>query len=118
MNVPSGQFETVDGRTFGPGEIVTMDNRLFQNCVFDDCTLVYAGGGFGWDDSNDFRPRGIRLFGPIIPLYIFLDKFRIIHADPDLKIELEVPSEWKEIVRKLQDELPEALPLDDSGQSH
>src|SRR5258708_5177773 len=85
-NVDVGPREIVDGRTFGPGEVVDMDYRLFRNCIFDDCILVYNGGGFGWDGANDFRPRTIRFANDAARVLAFAGKFGLVREDTGIKL--------------------------------
>jgi hypothetical protein len=33
----------VENKTFGPGETVVLDGRIFINCVFEGCDFIYAG---------------------------------------------------------------------------
>ena len=38
----------VNGKTFGAGEFVIMDDSYFTNCSFDGCTIIFSGGDSEW----------------------------------------------------------------------
>lgn len=43
----------VNGKTFGAGEFVQMDDNYFTNCRFNDgCTIIYTGGDFEWTNCQ------------------------------------------------------------------
>ena len=45
------------------GKTIFLDDRYFVNCKFTKCSLIYAGGDFGWQGA-EFIERRISLRGP------------------------------------------------------
>ena len=47
---PEAQMLKVDNVT-QTGGVLHIDDRFFNNCRFERCQLIYAGGDFGWSDT-------------------------------------------------------------------
>jgi hypothetical protein len=45
------------------GVVIYMDDRYFINCRYTDCTLIFAGGDFGWVNSS-FQNCKLSFEGP------------------------------------------------------
>lgn len=44
---------------------IVIDGRMFDNCVFTNCTLVYSGGDYGWVNTK-FIECKVSFFGPAV----------------------------------------------------
>ena len=42
----------IDGKTFGDGDTVTLDDCTFTNCTFRGCAIVYNGGVTQWSNCQ------------------------------------------------------------------
>ncbi len=62
------------------GAVIAMDNKLFINCKFADCTLVYTGGDFSWRDTT-FQDCKINFEGSAHRTIGFLRQFGLIPKD-------------------------------------
>lgn len=62
-------------------ETVFMDDHYFVQCVFTNCTLVYCGGEFGWDQCQFINCR-INIQGAAGRVAAFMNLFGLLRA-PD-----------------------------------
>lgn len=53
---PAGLMEVKD-RTFGPGEHITLDDRRFVRCTFNQCEVGYFGGEVAFEDCQFNSPN-------------------------------------------------------------
>ena len=54
-------MQVIENKT-DAGKTVTLDDKHFVNCHFTNCTVLYAGGDYGWTDSS-FNNCQFRLEG-------------------------------------------------------
>jgi hypothetical protein len=55
---------------------IAVDDKHFVNCHFTDCTLIYAGGDFGWTDTR-FDRCNLQFAGAAGKTLAFLQQFGI-----------------------------------------
>lgn len=56
------EIEFVNNQKFR-GQKIVIDNRQFENCVFENCNFLYSGGHFAFanctiEGSTQFSPTG------------------------------------------------------------
>ena len=55
---------TVEGKTFGPDEVVWLDKKHFVRCAFEGCVFGYAAtGDFAFSKCDPIRVAGLQLDG-------------------------------------------------------
>lgn len=50
-------MEELNDRIFSQDSTIRLDGRLFTNCHFDGCTILYDGGVVEWKKCKFTRPR-------------------------------------------------------------
>ena len=58
-------LEKIENRTFRQGDSVTLDGRVFLNCTFDNCKILYGGGEAEWHGCQ-WHECTVLLGGPAI----------------------------------------------------
>jgi hypothetical protein len=59
------------------GTIVVIDGKLFNGCRYEGCTLIFAGGDFGWQNTI-FANCPMQLEGAAARTLQFLKYFNIV----------------------------------------
>ncbi|MBZ5497650.1 MAG: hypothetical protein LAP85_14705 [Acidobacteriia bacterium] len=54
-----------------------MDEKIFSNCHYKSCILIYGGGDFGWADCR-FENCQLRFEGTAARTVAFLKHFNLI----------------------------------------
>ncbi len=62
------------------GAIVHLDGKLFLNCVFTKCQVIYSGGDFGWRNTS-FNDCQLNLEGPAQRTANLLQSFKLLNMD-------------------------------------
>jgi hypothetical protein len=76
-------MQTVENQIFATDIVVLMDDKQFQSCKFDRCTLVYGGGDYYWIDC-EFTECKVRLIGAAERSSRFLSSFGFVKSDARL----------------------------------
>jgi len=63
-------MQIIKDQTFR-GVPIVMDGTYFQNCSFEDCTIIYCGGDFGWGGASFVRCK-VDFQGPAVRMYLFM----------------------------------------------
>lgn len=69
-------METITGLREKDKKIV-LDGKLFVDCWFEDCTLLYAGGEYAWHDTKFVRCK-IDFMGPASRVFNFMKTFDLV----------------------------------------
>jgi hypothetical protein len=75
-------------------ETVVMDDHYFVGCVFNNCTIVYCGGEFGWDKCQ-FNTCRINIQGAAMRVMAFCQTFGIIRAPDQIPANFVPPASTK-----------------------
>ncbi len=66
--------ETADGK------MIYIDERYFINCKYTNCTLIYTGGDFGWEDASFIKCK-LQLEGSASRVMRFLRIFGVLKTE-------------------------------------
>ena len=77
------------------GTVVVIDGKFFNSCRFEECTLVFGGGDFGWQNTI-FANCPMRLEGSAGRTLQFLKYFNIVPQQQMPDPMQQPPSSTKE----------------------
>lgn len=62
------------------GAVIHIDGKLFINCTFTKCQIIYSGGDFGWRNTT-FNDCQVSLEGPASRTANFLRSFNLLKME-------------------------------------
>ena len=76
--------------------VIHMDDKIFINCAFTRCQMVYSGGDFAWANTI-FKDCRVTLEGPAKRTAEFLNHFNLFRAEAFGKAAPPPSSSSKEV---------------------
>lgn len=88
-------MQTVENQS-KTSEIVHVDGKMFINCVFTRCQMIYSGGDFAWANTV-FNECQVTLEGPAKRTAEFLSHFNLFRPEAFAKTAPPPSSSTKKV---------------------